>query len=299
MADDEGEQPNQNVQALAIRPPAFNTARIKGWFTILESQLLNSNITQSATKFRHVISNLPLDVCEKLSETDLASNNYDDIKEKLISLYTRPEPAVFQEFISRPPLLNTKPSLFLQQIRNSASTWNLPDEFLKTYFLNAMPPSIKASLLTSDGTLDETAKLADHLMDYIATSPQLPPFQQQTPYQYPAMVNATHQQQPQPNTYQQHQAFINATQQQHQRTNNYAPRRQSYNNNCSLETIPLNIRAFNEKQRTKVCRFHLYYGWQAKRCKPWCILNSPDQTTLPNSRPPSRSASPARQQTEN
>lgn len=277
MAEQQDQQ-HQNVQAIAIRPPPFSTARVKGWFVILESQLLNSNITQTETKFRHVISNLPLDVCEKLSATDLSSNDYDSIKEKLISLYTRPEPAVFQDFISRQPVLNTKPTLFLQQIRNNASTWNLPDEFLKTYFLNAMPPSIKASLITSDGSLDEIAKLADHLLDYIATSPQMTQFPQQSYSHFPAAVNATRPVQ---------QSSFGS----------YRPKK--YVNNFAVESIPLNIRAFNENQRTKVCRFHLYYGWQAKRCKPWCILNEPNHHTLPNSRPPSRSSSPARQQAEN
>lgn len=269
------QQPNQPVQAIAVRPPPFSGNRIKGWFIVLESQFETSNINQSATKFRHVISNLPLDVCEKLSDADLTSNDYDALKEKLLNLHSRPEPQIFNDFISRPPCLNTKPSLFLQQIRTNASTWNLPDEFLKTYFLNAMPQNIRASLLTNNGTLDDIAKLADHLVEY-SSSQMFTNFNQQP------IVNATH-----------HNPKHNFTRNRPDHSAQYQARSQP--TNYSTQDVPYNVRSFNPKQRPQVCKFHIYYGNQAKKCKPWCILNNPNLTTLESSRPSSRSSSPNRQ----
>ena len=55
----------------------------------------------------------------------------------------------------------------------------------------------------------------------------------------------------------------------------------------------MGVRSFNAQQKPKVCRYNLYYGHKARKCKPWCILNNNSVTTLPNSRPASRSSSPS------
>lgn len=61
------------VLSLAVRPPPFSGLRIKGWFIVQEIQFQNSHINNSATKFRYVISNLPLNVSGKLSGAELTS----------------------------------------------------------------------------------------------------------------------------------------------------------------------------------------------------------------------------------
>ena len=48
----------------------------------------------------------------------------------------------------------------------------------------------------------------------------------------------------------------------------------SNSGDLSLQSIPLGIRAFHPSQKPKVCRYHLYFGKNAKACKKWCILSS-------------------------
>lgn len=286
---DEEEVPQQHLQAhaIAVRPPPFSAKRVPSWFAVLEAQCANSNVVSSIAKFRHVIANIPLEVCDKLTEDDLSSNNYDSIKGKIISLYSRSDPQILNEFLNVPSTLNCKPTLYLQQLRNSSTSWNLPEGFLKTYFLNAMPTNIRPNLITHNGSLDEIATLADNLLDYSYPNPNFIANNQFNPV---SNINYSNR-----NNYSQDRTYPSSVQ-PHAHSNSSHSR---YSHPGSMQSyasfnIPFGVRAFNDKQKPKVCRFHLYYGQSANKCKPWCILNSPSVTTLPNSRPNSRSSSPLR-----
>ena len=118
MSDSDEEQQRHRrtlaSQAIAIRPPPFSPSRVPSWFAVLQAQFINSGISSSRTMFRHVIANLPLEVCEKLTDDDLISDDYEDNKAKVIGLYTKSDPQVFQDLLNMPSALNTKPSVFLQ-----------------------------------------------------------------------------------------------------------------------------------------------------------------------------------------
>lgn len=95
--------------------------------TVIEAQF-GTAITSQEARFRHVISNLPLEVCEKLTDTDLTSNNYDTIKGKVISLYSKTNPQIFNELLTTSTSLDCKPSIYLQKLRSNSASLNLPDE---------------------------------------------------------------------------------------------------------------------------------------------------------------------------
>jgi len=70
MAGDEEEANPPEAKytgAVSIKPAKFNEAAVEGWFRVLEAQMRIANITQSRTKFYHVISALPADVVNNLS----------------------------------------------------------------------------------------------------------------------------------------------------------------------------------------------------------------------------------------
>lgn len=254
--------------AVSIRPPPFSTARVPSWFHVLEAQFENSSIVTPATKFRHAVANLPLEVFDKLTQEDITSNNYDLLKNKIVSLYSQPEPKIFADLINTSSTLTTKPSLYLQTLRQKASTFNLPDEFIRMFFINAMPSNMRSNLINKTVPLNELAVMADNLYDYSYLS-----YPQQAP-------------------------VYSATQNNHPRAryqdNNYNQNSYSQKADLSSNQIPINVRAFNNKQRPQVCRYHLYYGTRATKCKSWCAMNNDSVQTMPNSRPSSRSSSPSR-----
>lgn len=267
--------------AVAIRPPPFSANKINAYFTVLESQLQIGNITTPATKFRHLISNLPLDVIDRLSTDELNSNDYDELKQALISMYSKPSPQVFNELLAIPTNLTTKPSIFLQQLKSNSTQLNLSDDFLKIYFIQSMPSHVRSTLITQNGTLEDIAKLADTLVDYnvnpyVCTNPNIP-------FMNPiSHVNARPQYQPR----------------QHYNEHRYSSGA-SNNNNFISSSIPSAIRAYHDKQKPRVCRSHLWFGHQARTCKQWCILNNNTLPLAQNSRPSSRSSSPTHNQSGN
>lgn len=143
-----------------------------------------------------------------------------------------------------------------------------------------MPSVIKSNLVAHQGTLDEIASVADNLMAYNYANNHTydyPPSQPCHSNMSPSFhVNRNDK------PIQYHYQYYASTSQNQVRI--------IYN----ASEIPNGIRSFHEKQKPKVCRFRLYYDKDAKKCKPWCILNNSSIPTLPNSRPNSRSSSPVR-----
>ena len=54
--------------------------------------------------------------------------------------------------------------------------------------------------------------------------------------------------------------------------NNSFPNHPANNNRIPFndKNIPFGLRAFNDKQKPRVCCAHIYFGPAAKTCKPWC-----------------------------
>ena len=268
---------SEPVQHVSVKPPAFSTASVKRWFTILESQFTLARITRDATKCCYVISSLPVEILDKVPDDVISSNVYATLKNNIIDLFVKPQPQQFNDLIQNNPL-NTRPTLYLQQLRTLGSTFNLTDDFLKIQFLNNMPLAIRSNLVTHQGSLDDIARTADTLLAYNYNSPGFNYVQNQPSSSF--MQNSD-------NSVAYHVS--------NQSRSNYNPK---FSNNSykfidySSENVPKNVRAFNNKQKPKICSYHIYYGNNAKRCKPYCILNNPSLQTLPDSRPSSRSSSP-------
>ena len=281
------EQRDQQVPttaAVAIRPPPFSANKLQAYFRVLEAQLTNANITSGETKFRHLLSNLPVDVVDKLTDEQASSNDYDQLKQTLISLYSKPDPQIFNELLTIPSSLTTKPTIFLQQLRAKCSQLNLSDDFLKVYFIQTMPTHVRPTLVTHSGTIEDLAKLADTLIDYNLNSYN----NVSMPFNPISHVNSRSQ----------HAPLLQQNSQQY----SSRPTFSSYNsqhssasdNNYTSPSIPTSLRAFHGQQKPRVCRSHLWFGHQARKCKPWCMLNNNTLPLAPNSRPSSRSSSPVR-----
>ena len=75
------------------------------------------------------------------------------------------------------------------------------------------------------------------------------------------------------------------------------PQQNKNKNRCDC---PSGLRPFYSKQKPLVCRAHLYFGNQAKYCKPWCKWPNKNNLQMqPSSRSNSRSSSPVRNLSEN
>lgn len=237
------------VSHIAFKPPTFDETCATKWFRIIESMFSTSRISQSATKFNHVLSNLPIATVNKIPDATLDTQDYEKIKEAVIGLYAVSKPELFENLISKNNIIFTKPSEYLADLRKIAQQLNVNDDFLKLKFLKTIPDSIRLVIVGQQSqttTLEEMARLADALMEYETKS---------------MTVNKV------------------GADSQH-RNRGFTRQRVNYMD----DAIPPNVRAFYANQRPNVCRAHIYFGERARTCKPWCILKSNRVRIAPSSR---------------
>lgn len=251
---DERKPGGDEVLHLSIKPPAFMETSVNGWFTIMEAQFHLKHVTSPQTKFYHVISSLPAEVVARVPPSVLAAKDYTELKDTIEASYERTKPEMLDKLISSTPMCG-RPSSYLQDMITLASKIGVGDDIVRHKFLQALPKSVSPVVASQkDLNLSQLGKLADELIPYFTNN--------QT-----AMTVNTNK----PN-YHEHK-------QQNQHQSN------TPNTNC-----PPGLRAYNPNQRPKVCRAHLYYGPNARTCKPWCTWPNKSGVKI---HPNSRSSSPA------
>jgi len=86
--DDEATSSNkqpqfETINYVSVKAPPFYQKNPDVWFLQMESQFQLANITNSKTKYNHVLSSLPEDIACNLSIT--ASTTYEDLKEDVLN----------------------------------------------------------------------------------------------------------------------------------------------------------------------------------------------------------------------
>ena len=272
-----------SIAHVAVKPPAFDEQSAARWFKILESMFFNAKITTSRTMFHHALANLPVGVVNRLTDSTIDNANYDELKKSILNIFNKSAPELFESIVGRNNISMTKPTLFLNEIRKVGQQLGLNDDFLKIKFLKGLPDTIRPIIVAKkDITLDEMAHAADCIMEYEAGQAvnvyavDAPKPQRKENWSSNRSTNNY------PNNYSNNRNFKTDHAYQHTRIN------------YSVDSVPIGVRSFHENQRPKVCRAHLFFGDNARNCKPWCILRNNSVNMLPNSRVGSRSNSPAR-----
>ena len=108
------------VNAVLVRPPEFSEAAAAVWFRVLETQFKIARITTSGTKFIQATSALPMSVLENIPANVIESENYDELKESVISFHESTKPELFEQLISSKAMTG-RPSVYLREIQKVAS----------------------------------------------------------------------------------------------------------------------------------------------------------------------------------
>lgn len=143
-----------------------------------------------------------------------------------------------------------RPSYYMQELNGIASKVGVGEDLVRHQFIQALPPTISPVLAAQR---DLTLTQLGNLAD------ELTPFFQQALH---VKSNA---------------------QSHHERA---SPSFQKKDNS----KIPIGLRPFNEQQRPRICRGHIYYADKSRTCKPWCRYPNKTNCTI---QPNSRSSSPA------
>ena len=241
------------ISSVKIKPPTFSETSVPTWFRVLEAQFHLARISTTKTKYYHAVSQLPAEVLDRISQTELEAEDYDRLKKAVTTTFEKSKLELFNDLMSK-QTYSGKPSIYLQDMLRQSGKLNIGEDIVRMQFLKTLPGHVRTVLASHTTlTLQQLGELANDLLItyHSATVMAVSP-----PSSAVASPSTTS---PRPTT------------------------------NTSVGLKP-----FHQNQRPKICRGHIFYGPDSKSCKKWCKWpNKTGLNILPNSRPPSRSSSPA------
>jgi hypothetical protein len=131
---------------VAFKIPDFWSHDQNTWFRKIDSKFRICNIRQSSTKYDHLLSALPTDICnsinDSLAEID-ADDTYEQLKELLMTRYTMDRWARVFELHKFPEIGDRKPSEMMRQMKALLP----PDSTACTYFMAAFLLRLPADMI--------------------------------------------------------------------------------------------------------------------------------------------------------
>jgi hypothetical protein len=164
-AKEEGDNEDQHVAHVAFKIPDFWPHDPNTWFRKIESKFRICNIRQSSTKYDHLLSALPTDICSSINDS-LAEidENADDackqLKALLMSRYTMDHWARAFELHKFPEICDMKPSEMMRQMKALL----LPDSPAGTYFMAAFLLRLPANMI--DHIISQDFKDCNKMAEY-------------------------------------------------------------------------------------------------------------------------------------
>jgi len=221
------------VSHVAVKPAPFYVKNPDMWFKRLESQFVLANVTNTVTKFHHVMAALPEDIGSNIETT---SETYEALKDSVLNSLKANKHELIQQALSSMDLGYKRPSQLVSEIKRRFAEINIPvdDSIVKSRLLSAFPVHLKSALVGhDDASLESFAKIADSM---IAVSQQVSPF-----------VNAV------------------------QASSSDRNQGQFHGDKRSFQPFQRSqIRPFYPDQRPRICNAHIFYAEKARTCRHWC-----------------------------
>ena len=251
-----------HVDRVAIKPPPFWKADPNLWFVQLEAQFALSNISADLTKYNHVVSVIDTGILSQISDLILnppATNKYDTIKDRLISIYSDSQDKKLKTLIADISLGDKKPSQLLNEMSRLGGS-SVSNELLKSLWMQQLPAHIQAVLVTSNESLNNLALMADKVAEIEQprsfavqnNEPSLTDVIQKLYNEVQELKNKCYQRDRSPNT-----------SQRRLRRSSTPPLRQP------------------QEGDGEICWYHLHFKDRARTCKPPCRMeaNQGNQTS--------------------
>ena len=226
-----------------MRIPEFSIANVTRWFRILEAQFKVRNITDGATKFAHALSAVPMDYQIEVPLSTLDAEDYTAFKTVIIDRHEKSKDEIFEDMVARKTIDDRKPSIYLHEVHRAAQQLGVPDDIVRRIFFKSLDPSIAPVVaMNDDMSIDKLGKLAD----------KVAPLGRRASPAY----------------------TVNLLSQKEERSR---PLERQFQDQRPRAPTPgaskgkgLDLTPFAAGQRPKICRYHLFYGRDAKNCTAWC-----------------------------
>ena len=154
--------------------PPFYYKNPSVWFSSIESQFVIRGITQSRTKYFHVLANLPLDVAELVFDVTSSppeENPYEALKQAVISRTSTSTQEKVLNVTQKMTLGSLKPSQLLRNMQQELSSFTVDDRLLSALWVQKLPKEVGMVLAPCAGCpLSVAAEVADNAMAYCTQS---------------------------------------------------------------------------------------------------------------------------------
>ncbi|XP_077546323.1 uncharacterized protein LOC144158974 [Haemaphysalis longicornis] len=161
---------------VAVKLPPFWADSPEVWFAQVEAQFSLARITQDRTRYDYVVAHLDARYANEVRDilaNPPTDNLYEHLKTALIRRLPLSEEQKIRQLQSA-ELAERKPSQLLRHLRALAGNMQVQDSFLRSLWLQRLPPHAQAILQAQVKLpLDELAEIADRVVE--ASSPQLSP----------------------------------------------------------------------------------------------------------------------------
>jgi hypothetical protein len=214
----------------------------------IESKFRICNIRQSSTKYDHLLSSLPTDICSSINDSlveinENAEDAYEQLKALLMSWYTMDRWARAFELHKFPDIGDMKPSEMMRQMKALLPPDSAAGMYFMAAFLLCLPADMIDHIISQDfKDCNKMAEYADKLYARRRGNTV-------------AAVNANHD------------SAINAISGDHRRESSphdQRPRSPSRQGRSRRKTPG------PYKDDSDICYYHTPYGEQARKCKPGC-----------------------------
>jgi hypothetical protein len=247
-AKEERDNEDQHVAHVAFKIPDFWPHDPNTWFRKIESKFRICNIRQSSTKYDHLLSALPTDICSSINDSlaeiaENAEDAYEQLKALLMSRYTMDRWARAFELHKFPEIGDMKPSEMMRQMKALLP----PDSAAGTYFMAAFLLRLPADMI--DHIISQDFKDCNKMAEYADK------LYARRRGNTVAAVNTNHD------------TAINVVSGGHRRENSphYRRRRSPSRQGRSRRKTPGPY-----KDDSDICYYHTTYGDQVRKCKPGC-----------------------------
>jgi hypothetical protein len=164
-AKEERGQEDQHVAHVAFKIPDFWPHDPNTWLRKIESKFRICNIRQSSTKYSHLLSALPTDICSSINDSlveidENAEDTYKQLKALLMSRYTMDRWARAFKLHKFPEIGDMKPSEMMQQMKALLP----PDSTAGTYFMVAFLLRLPADMI--DHIISQDFKDCNKMAEY-------------------------------------------------------------------------------------------------------------------------------------
>jgi hypothetical protein len=135
------------------------------WLRKMESKFRICNITQSSTKYNHLLSALPTEVCSNINDSLVeidgnAADTYEQLKGLLMSKYTKDRWARAFELHKFPEISDMKPSEMMRQMKTLLPTDSSPGTYFMAAFLLRLPADMIDHIISKD--FKDCTKMAEY-----------------------------------------------------------------------------------------------------------------------------------------